>query len=128
MMPSVSTQSLEQLYSSLMPLNVQVLSLDWVPLMAALGPNDRSWSCLLKLKGLVFTLVTKLCLLYSYKVLRNLGFQPLSVPNCMYQIHNHCMRSHMNNKNDNLVRNLPNQHVRQTFKSKLWDAAGILSF
>ena len=37
----------------------------------------------------------------------------------MYQIHNHCMRSHMNNKNDNLVRNLPNQHVRQTYKSKL---------
>ena len=78
MMPSVSTQSLEQLYSSLMPLNVQVLSLDWVPLIAALSPNDRSWSCLLKLKGLVFTLVAKLCLLYSYKVLRNLGFQPLS--------------------------------------------------
>ena len=38
----------------------------------------RSWSCLLKLKGLMFTLVIKLCLLYSYKVLRNLGFQPLS--------------------------------------------------
>ena len=26
----------------------------------------------------MFTLVVKLCLLYSYKVLRNLGFQPLS--------------------------------------------------
>ena len=32
-----------------------------------------------KLKGLVFTLVAKLCLLYSYKVVRNLGFQPLSL-------------------------------------------------
>ena len=30
-------------------------------------------------------------------------------------------------KNDDLVRNLPNQHVRQTYKSKLWDDAGILS-
>ena len=90
MVPSVWIQSLEQLYSSLTPLNIQLLSLDWVPLIAALGPNDRSWSCLLKLKGLVFTLVVKLCLLYSYKVLRklcllysykvlrNLGFQPLS--------------------------------------------------
>ena len=91
MVPSVCIQSLEQLYSSLMPLNILLLSFDWVPLIAALGPNDRSWSCLLKLKGLVFTLVVKLCLLYSYKVLCklcllysykvlcNLGFQPLSV-------------------------------------------------
>ena len=79
MVPSMCTLPLEQLYSSLMLLNVQVLSLDWTPLMATLGPNDRSWSCLLKLKGLVFTLVAKLCLLYSFpyfiqSILRNLGF------------------------------------------------------